>query len=79
MIGDPALAKGVVSEVADVSDGRVLHDELVHGERGDVEENSGDDHGDDTWHPAEDGERPGLCHYCQAYLISAKKPRALLP
>jgi hypothetical protein len=58
MICHSALAKGVVFEIADVHNGRVLHDELVHRERGDVEENCGYEHGDDTRYPAEDRERP---------------------
>lgn len=36
-VGELALAKCVVSKVADVFDLRVFHDEFVHGQRGDVE------------------------------------------
>lgn len=79
MIGDPALAKGEVSKVADVPNGRVLHDEGMHGERCDVEKYSGDEHGDDTGHPAEDRERPRLRHDSQANLITTEQPCTLLP
>jgi hypothetical protein len=70
VIGDPALAKGEVSEVADILDGGVLHDELVHRERGDVEEDSRDEHGDDARYPSKNRERPRLCHYRKAHLIT---------
>jgi hypothetical protein len=34
----------------------MLHDELVHGNRGDIEEAAGDKHGDDSGNPSEDAE-----------------------
>ena len=37
LVGDLALAEGVVSKVADVADLRVLHDKLVHGDGSDPE------------------------------------------
>ena len=55
-VGDFGLAEGVVAEVADVFDLRVLHDEFVHGQRCDVEEHAGNDHGDYARYPAEDAE-----------------------
>jgi hypothetical protein len=39
-------------ELTDIPDLRVLHDELVHGDGGDPEENAGEDHGDYSWNPA---------------------------
>lgn len=79
LVGDIALAKGVVAKVDNVLDLGVLHDELVHGERGDVKEQAGDDHGDDTGHPAEDGEGPGLGHDGEADLVAGEQPRGFLP
>jgi hypothetical protein len=55
-VGDFGLAEGVVAEVADVFDLRVLHDEFVHGQGCDVEEHASDDHGDYARYPAEDAE-----------------------
>lgn len=56
MVSNPTLSKDVVAKVADVSDLRVEHDVFVHGQRGDVEENAGDDHGDDTGNPTQNGQ-----------------------
>jgi hypothetical protein len=33
---------------------RVLHDEFVHGNGGDPEEDTGEDHSDDSWNPSQD-------------------------
>jgi hypothetical protein len=50
-VRDAALSKRVVAKVADVFYLRVLHYEFVHGEGGDVEEDTGDKHGDDAGDP----------------------------
>ena len=74
-----AVSEGVVSEVTDIFDLGVLHDELVHGYGGDPEKHSGDDHGDDSRNPAKDRERPRLSHNGQADLVTGEQPRCLLP
>jgi len=55
LVSDPGFAESVVAEVANIFDLRVLHDEFVHGEGGDVEEDAGNEHGDYAGDPAEDG------------------------
>lgn len=62
LICDLALSKGVVSEVADIPDLWVFHDEFVHRERSDVEEYPSEYHCDDSRYPAQNGKRPCLCH-----------------
>lgn len=53
LVRKTALAKGIVSKVANISDLRVFHDELVHGDGGDPEKNAGNDHCDYSWYPSE--------------------------
>lgn len=52
LVGEPVLAKDVVSEVADVFYLRVAHDVFVHCDRGEPEEETGEYHGDDSWNPS---------------------------
>ena len=47
-----ALSANVVSEVADIPDLGVLHDEFVHGDGGDPEEDARTDHGDYARNPS---------------------------
>ena len=39
-----------------VVDLRVLHNELVHGDGSDPKQDSGENHGDDSWDPSQDTE-----------------------
>lgn len=55
LVSDPGFAESVVAEVANIFDLGVLHDEFVHGEGGDVEQDAGNEHGDYAGDPAEDG------------------------
>lgn len=79
VVGNPALAECVVAKVANILDLRVLHDELVHGDGGDPEENAGAEHGEDAGDPAEDGEGPGLGHDGETDLVATEKPGGFLP
>ena len=47
-VGDLAPAEGVVSEVANILNLRVFHDESPHGHAGDVEKNTGSQHRQDA-------------------------------
>jgi hypothetical protein len=42
-----------VTEITDVLDLGMFHDELVHRNRCNVKKNAGYDHCNDTWHPSE--------------------------
>jgi hypothetical protein len=42
--------------LTDIHDLRILHDEFMHGQGGDVEEDAGADHGQDTRDPSEHAE-----------------------
>ena len=53
VVCDHALAKDIVTEVADVVDLGVLHDELVHRDRGDPEKGACQQHCDYAGYPAE--------------------------
>lgn len=79
LVGHARLAAGVVGKVADVFDLGMLHDEPVHGERGDPEEDAG--HGDrqHAGQPTEDGERPRLRHDGEAHLVAGEQAGRLLP
>jgi len=79
VVGDHALAKDVVSKIANVFDLRMFHNVLVHGDGGDPEKNTGDDHGDDTGYPSENRQRPCLSHNGKTDLVTAEKPGGLLP
>jgi hypothetical protein len=47
---------GLVYELTNIHDLRVLHNELVHGNGGDPEEDAGENHGDNSWNPSQDAE-----------------------
>ena len=70
LIGDLAVAEGVVSKVADVLDLGIFHDVPVHRHGGDPEQNTGPHHGDDTRDPSQDRERPCLSHDSETYLVA---------
>ena len=59
--------------------GIAYHDELVHGYRGDPEEDAGYDHGDDAGNPAQHAERPRLRHDGETDLVAGEQPGGLLP
>lgn len=79
LIRDFRFAERIVAEIADILDLRMFHDELVHGDTGDPEHDAGDDHGDYSWHPAEDAQGPCLCHDSQTDLVAGEEPGGLLP
>jgi hypothetical protein len=43
--------------LTDILDLRMFHDILVHGDRSDPEQHTGEDHGDDAGNPSEDSPR----------------------
>jgi hypothetical protein len=45
--------RGAACQLTDILDLRVLHDVLVHGDRGDPEEDPRENHGDNAWNPAQ--------------------------
>jgi hypothetical protein len=56
-VRNSALSKGVISEITDIHDLRILHNEFVHRHGCDPEENTSANHGDDSWNPAQDTEK----------------------
>ena len=79
LVSNSAFAEDVVAKVADVSDLGVLHDVLVHGNRGDPEEDASADHGDDAGNPTKYRKRPSLSHDGKTDLVTAEQPGCLLP
>jgi len=79
MVSDITLAEDVVTKIADVHDLRMLHDVFVHSDGGDPEENTSNDHGDETRYPSKDRQRPGLSHDGKTHLITTEEPSSLLP
>lgn len=57
----------------------LLHDEFPHGHAREVEQNSRDEHGNDTRYPAQNAQAPTLRHDGQAHLVACKQPSGLLP